>query len=218
MRLAPYGKREILMGAVVLVVLGVTSALVFPYVIPLFALLFLWLLWFFRDPERRIPDDPGILVAPADGTVVEVADVEVGEPEYLAEPATRIAIFLSIFSCHINRSPADGAVEYLGYHRGKFLLAWKPEASTENEGNVLGLALQGESRARIVVRQIAGRIARRIVCVPAKGEKVARGERIGMIKFGSRTELIVPKRLRFRPRVKLGDKVRAGETIMGEFA
>jgi phosphatidylserine decarboxylase len=218
MALASYGKREMIVGCLTLAALGAISLLMFPYAAPVFGLLLLSLLWFFRDPQRRIPDAPRILVAPADGKVVEIADVPLGAPPYIPEPATRIAIFLSIISCHINRAPAEGVVEYLNYQPGAFLLAWKPEAAERNEQNAFGLALAGEPNGRILVRQIAGAIARRIVCVPRQGQTVKRGERIGMIKFGSRTELIVPVSLRFRPRVKVGDKVFAGETVMGDFA
>jgi len=216
MRLATYGKREIVAGTLVLVLGAVLSGLFFLYAVPVFIFLLIWLLWFFRDPERPIPAEPRILVAPADGRVVEIAEVGGGLCPYLGGPATRIAIFLSIFDCHVNRSPAAATVEQVAYRPGRFHLAWKPEASAENECAEVGLAL-AEGGGRILVRQIAGGIARRIVCACREGQGLRRGERIGMIKFGSRTEVLIPSSLGFRPRVQVGTRVRAGVTILGEF-
>ena len=215
MRLAPYGRREWLAAGGVTIAASALSAVYFPYVAPIFVVMFFWVLWFFRDPERRVPDQPRVLVAPADGRVVEVG--EVNEPEYIGGPATRVAIFLSVMNCHINRAPGEGAVEYLQHHPGRYRLAWQPQASSENERNCLGMVLIEKPGVRILVRQIAGSVARRIVCACDMNQDLKRGERIGMIKFGSRTELCVAAAAGFRTVVKVGDRVRAGETILGEF-
>ena len=215
MGLACYGRREWIAGGTAMLAASVLSAVYFPYVTPLFVVMFFWVLWFFRDPERQAPDQPRVLVAPADGRVVEVGEAD--EPEYIDGPATRVAIFLSVMNCHINRAPVDGTVEYLQYHAGRYRPAWRAEASSENERNCIGMVLREEPAIRVLVRQIAGSIARRIVCGCDLKQDLRRGERIGMIKFGSRTEICVPAGAGFRPTVKVGDRVRAGETILGEF-
>lgn len=171
-----------------------------------------WHVSFFRDPNRKLPgDESHIWVSPADGKVTDVVDV--AHDDLLGGPATRIGIFLSVFNVHVNRAPCRARVIGLAYKKGKFLNALKTdECSTLNEANTIVLG-DYESRAPIaVVRQIAGLIARRIVCTPAVGDEVARGERIGLIKFGSRTELIVPKALSPEPLVKVGDAVRGAST------
>ncbi|MFZ1058905.1 MAG: phosphatidylserine decarboxylase, partial [Candidatus Rokuibacteriota bacterium] len=163
-------------------------------------------LGFFRDPERTPPEVPGAVLAPADGRVREIREVRdpfVGE-------AVRVSIFLSPLDVHVNRSPLAGLVAEVEFHPGRFLAAYRPEASEENER--CRIALQGES-ARVTVTQIAGVVARRVVCRVRPGDKLRAGERFGLIRFGSRTDLFMPRgaHLRCRP----GDKVRGGETIMG---
>ena len=163
-------------------------------------------LLFFRDPERTPPTVPGAVLAPADGRVREIRDLHdpfVGE-------AVRVSIFLSPLDVHVNRSPVSALVTEVEYQPGRFLAAYRPEASEENEH--CRIALQGES-ARVAVSQIAGVLARRVVCRVRPGDKLGAGERFGLIRFGSRTDLLVPKETALRCRS--GDKVRAGETIIG---
>ena len=173
----------------------------------------IWLFAFFRDPHRIVPVDEDIMVSPADGTVSDITHLD-NEPR-LGGPAVRIGIFLSVFNVHINRSPCDARVVKTEYKRGKFINAMHHnKASEENESNtvVLGEAQTGKPVA--VVKQIVGLIARRIVFTSKKGELVARGERIGLIKFGSRTELTVPDWLQPQVLVKEGQTVRGGADIL----
>ncbi len=163
-------------------------------------------LGFFRDPERHRPDVPGAVLAPADGRVREIREVDdpfVGE-------AVRVSIFLSPLDVHVNRSPIDALVTEVEYRRGRFLAAYRAEASEENER--CRIALQGES-ARVTVTQIAGVVARRVVCRVRPGDKLRAGDRFGLIRFGSRTDLFVPKGTDLRCRS--GDKVQGGATILG---
>ncbi len=170
------------------------------------ALLALGSLGFFRDPERTPPAVPGAILAPADGRVREVRELHdpfVGE-------AVRVSIFLSPLDVHVNRAPIAALVTEVEYRGGRFLAAYRSEASEENER--CRIALQGES-ARVAVSQIAGVVARRVVCRARPGDKLRAGERFGLIRFGSRTDLFLPKGTALRCR--RGDKVRGGETIIG---
>lgn len=162
---------------------------------------------FFRDPPRDVPKGEGLLLAPADGTVVQVTRYPGHE---LQEPATQISIFLSVLDVHINRAPFPAVVEKVEYRPGTFRVAWQPEASAGNEQNVIVLKAP---EGRLVVKQIAGLIARRIVCRVTPGQKLEAGERIGMIRFGSRVDLIVPARAELS--VKRGDRVKGGISVMG---
>jgi len=153
-------------------------------------------------------------VAPADGKVVEIAEVD--EPNFIQGRAIRISIFLSVFNVHINRSPCSGLVRKLHYRPGRFRNALLAASSEENESNSIGIERDDAGSTRIVVRQIAGAIARRIVCSCNEGDRVKKGERVGMIKFGSRTELYVSADARFKPEVHVGQNVKAGSTVMGE--
>jgi phosphatidylserine decarboxylase len=163
--------------------------------------------FFFRDPERTAPAVAGAILAPADGRVV---DVRSGVDDPFVGAAQAVSIFLSPLDVHVNRSPLAGLVVDVAYRPGAKMAAYRPEASERNERTVI--AIQGEA-ARVVVRQIAGVLARRIVCRVRPGDKLGSGERFGLIKFGSRTDLIVPASVRLR--VKQGDRVRGGETVMG---
>lgn len=167
-----------------------------------FYILCLFCLWFFRDPEREIPPGP-VAVSPADGKVVLI------RPE--ADGRTRLAIFLNVFDVHVNRTPISGKIKKIQYRHGKFLVASHDEASLENEQNTL--VVEGDG-TRLEFSQIAGLIARRIVCDKKPGDMVARGERIGLIKFGSRVDLL------FGPEWKLaaqvGERVTAGETVLAK--
>ena len=163
-------------------------------------------LGFFRDPERTPPAVAGVVVAPADGRVMavtEVVDPWVG-------PATRVSIFLSPLDVHVNRAPVGGLVKNVEYVPGRFMAAYRPEASEENERCTV--SLEGEA-ARVAVRQIAGVLARRIVCRVRAGDSLRTGERYGLIRFGSRTDLMVPRGTDVR--VRVGDRVRGGESVMG---
>ncbi len=178
------------------------------------ALLF-FVLYFFRDPHRRVPVGPGLVVSPADGTVVEVTKLD--RDEFVGGPAVRIGIFLSIFSVHVNRAPASARVIALRYTPGLFLNALRPESAEKNEAMWIGLEEEAPPHRRIVVRQIAGAIARRIVCPLRPGEVVAQGQRIGMIKLGSRTELIVPDEPGLRIEFQPGDPVRGGSDVLARY-
>lgn len=168
--------------------------------------------WFFRDPPRRVPADPHTLVSPADGKLVEITELE--HDEFIGGPAVRLGIFLSIFNVHINRAPARARVIELRYSPGKFLNALRPESALENENMWIGWEEEDAPHRRFVVRQISGAIARRIVCDLRPGEVVPRGHKFGMIKLGSRTELIVPLVDGLQIVPNLGDRVRAGRTLL----
>ena len=173
----------------------------------LFGLLAAFMAFFFRDPERTAPAVPGAILAPADGRVVDVRS-DVADP--FVGPAQAVSIFLSPLDVHVNRAPLAGLVVGVEYRPGAKMAAYRPEASERNERTTI--TIQGEG-TRVVVRQIAGVLARRIVCRIQPGDKLGAGERFGLIKFGSRTDLIVPASVRLQ--VKPGDRVRGGETVMG---
>jgi phosphatidylserine decarboxylase len=174
----------------------------------------LLLLHFFRDPPRRIPSDPGVLVSPADGTIVEMS--ELAHDEFVGGPSLRIGVFLSIFNVHVNRAPAQARVVELRYTPGRFLNALNPQSARLNESMWIGLE-ELETCRRLSVRQISGAIARRIVCELSPGQVVERGSRFGMIKLGSRTELVLPLADGLKIEVAPGQKVRAGSTIVARY-
>ena len=171
-----------------------------------------WLLVFFRDPRRDGPRGDRLLIAPADGRVVSI--VETDEPEYLRTRAMRISVFMNVFDVHVNRYPASGTVEFYRYHPGKFVHAATDKASADNEQASLGMA---GPHGALLVRQIAGLIARRIVTDGRPGASAVQGERFGMIRFGSRVDLFVPLDRRPAARVVVGDRVRAGRTVLAEY-
>ena len=172
-----------------------------------------WCYYFFRDPERVTPARPGLIVSPADGIVslIEpaVPPAELGLPE---DPLTRVSVFMNVFDCHVNRAPVAGRVLKVAYRPGKFLNASLDKASADNErtGLVIGMA---DGRALPVV-QIAGLVARRIVCFTGEGQHLARGERFGLIRFGSRVDVYLPKGV--VPLVRVGQTMIAGETVIAE--
>jgi len=174
------------------------------------AAVLVWALMFFRDPHREIPPDDAVLVAPADGKVTDIETLDKSESG--AGPTLRIGIFLSIFNVHINRAPCNVRIEKINYREGKYLNALNPLSSQVNESNTLVMVRASEPRDRLVVKQISGAIARRIVCAAQPGQTLARGEAFGMIKFGSRTELYVPANQYMQCMVGLGDRVKAGTT------
>lgn len=181
----------------------------FPALVPLALLGFL--AFFFRDPNRRPQATPRAILSPADGRVVDVD--EVFEERFLSQRAFRVSIFLSLLDVHLNRSPTDGSVAYLEYQRGSFLPALKPEASAQNERNYVGIET---SLGRVLVLQIAGTLARRIECWVGLGDSLQPGQRIGMIRLGSRTELFLPSSST-EVLVHPGDRVKAGETVVGRW-
>ena len=163
-----------------------------------------FLLWFFRDPQRQIPQDAGAVVSPGDGKVTAVVPVSTTEGKY-----TRISIFLSVFDVHVNRSPIAGIVRDVRYKRGKFLDARSPHCSELNEQNAVTVEGDGQS---VVFKQIAGLLARRIVFKPRVGDRLERGQRVGLIKFGSRVDLVVDGGCTLN--VKVGDRVQGGASIV----
>ena len=191
----------------VLVLLAIASWFLTPWLSLLFLLLIFSTLAFFRDPDRAAPADPNLVVAAADGTVTDI--VEVDENEILKKRSRRIGIFLSIFDVHTNRAPIDGRIIYRQHRPGLCLDARRPECSEKNES--MTWAFQN-SRVTIVVRQLTGAVARRIVAWSQIGDELKKGDRFGMIRFGSRTEVYLP--LAATVLVKMGDHVSGGLTII----
>ncbi|MGI6093634.1 MAG: phosphatidylserine decarboxylase family protein [Veillonellaceae bacterium] len=202
------GYRYIAVLALITLVVALT---VNPYwsIIP--GVLLIFITFFFRNPERKIPDDDLLVMSPADGKVMGVC--EVYDDEFLNEIGTKVTIFLSVFNVHVNRSPIAGEVKYQQYTCGRFRPAYKETAGCENERHSIGLE---NEHMRVLVTQIAGILARRIVSWVTLGSVLAKGERYGLIKFGSCTEVIVPKTVEIL--VKKGDKVKGGETVIGRLS
>jgi len=173
----------------------------------LLTLLAAFVSYFFRDPEREIPPEEDAVISPGDGKIIDIREVD--EPSFVEGPCRRITIFLSVFNVHVQRAPVSGDVAHLEYRPGKFAVAWHPKASEKNEQSSLGLIARGH---RVLVRQIAGLIARRIVTYPEQGGHVERGERIGLIRFGSRVDLFMP--LDWSLDCAVGDKVAGGSTVL----
>ena len=172
-----------------------------------FGLAFLFVTSFFRDPERHIPNEPNVIVSPADGKITEI----VTEKEPISgQSCTRITIFLSVFNVHVNRVPIEGVIEDIRYNPGKFLAAFNPKASMDNEQNVIMIK---NGKTNIYVKQIAGLIARRIVCWPKKGDYYKSGQRYGLIRFGSRVDILLPENTKLS--VFCGDRVSGGKSIIG---
>ncbi len=176
-----------------------------------FGLLTCFVFWFFRDPERPIPTGVGLIVAPADGKIVQIQEEQ--EERFLHSRAIRVSIFLNIFDVHVNRIPCAGKVREIVYHAGRFLAANLDKASLENEHQAI--LIETPTGQRVIVIQIAGLIARRIVSWIRPGDWVERGQRFGMIRFGSRVDTFLS--IGTRLRVERGDRVKGGETIIGEF-
>ncbi len=179
----------------------------FLWSVPLW-LIVVFVVQFFRDPPRLVPQQANAVLAPADGRIVKV---EKARDPYTERESLLISVFMNVFNVHSNRSPVDGTVERVDYARGKFINADLDKASTENERNAMVVKLDGE---RITVVQVAGLIARRILCYVKAGDRLARGQRYGFIRFGSRVDVYLP--LTARPRVAVGDKVAATSTILAE--
>lgn len=184
--------------------IGLTITAGIAWVLTLFSL------YFFRDPERQVAGTDETIVSPADGKVIEISDAE--EKEFMRTRARKVSIFLNVFDVHVNRAPTAGQVRYFRYQQGKFFRAYLEAASSQNEQTIIGVEYEGR---RLVFKQIAGLIARRISCDIREGHRLVRGERIGMIKFGSRVDIFLP--LEVELRVQLGDRVKGGESIIGVF-
>jgi len=168
----------------------------------------LFVLFFFRDPERTVPQGQGVVVSPADGRVIVVKDIF--EPDYLKQDVKQISIFLSVFNVHVNRSPIAGTVESVKYNPGKFHVASVDKASLDNEQT--GMVISN-GKQKVLVKQIAGLIARRIVCYAKPGDQVRLGERYGLIRFGSRVDIFLPKDAELK--VKVGDRVKGSRDVIG---
>jgi phosphatidylserine decarboxylase len=191
-------------GLPLLVLGGVAYFLQWPVAAVFLVCLAIFVFSFFRDPERTIPKEPDTVVSPADGRVVVVT-----EEENSGRPGIRLSIFLAVWNVHVNRAPADGVITSLEYKPGMFLAAMRERASLENEQNVFTLSTDA---GQMVFKQIAGLIARRVVSWKKSGDRVARGERIGLVRFGSRADVWLPKDAEIR--VKLGDNVKGGSTVL----
>jgi len=207
MRIAPEGRRFIT-GAWVMVL--AFALLEWWVALALWLPIALWVVAFFRDPLRTGPRGDRVVIAPADGKVVSVLAVD--EPSYVGGRATRISIFMNVFNVHVNRYPASGTVRYRHYHAGRFGHAADEKASLDNEQSSVGLETP---RGRILIRQIAGLVARRIITDHQVGTVVGQADRLGLIRFGSRVDVFLPPGA--VPRVKVDDRTRAGETVVAEW-
>lgn len=211
MLLSRHGAREMLIITLACAALGGGAAVLHPLAAIPFVMVWAAGLAFFRDPHRRVPKDADVLVAPADGVVTEIT--ELADDPLTGGAATRIGIFLSVLDVHVNRSPCAGRIARVDYKPGEFLDARHPECGQRNESNTLLIEPDGRA-GLIAVRQVAGLIARRIICAAAAGERLERGQRFGLIKFGSRTELHVPQAWVASLRVRIGDRVRGGADVL----
>src|SRR5579872_2385899 len=167
-------------------------------------LLAFFFLWFFRDPERAIPQDVGAVVSPGDGKVTDVSTITIG-----TRPQTRLSIFLSVFNVHVNRSPITGVIRDIRYQRGQYLNAMNKASAELNEQNIVTVEGDGQT---VIFKQIAGLLARRIVFYPKVGDRLDRGQRVGLIKFGSRVDVLVDASARVN--VKIGDRVKGGASVL----
>jgi len=213
-RIAPEG-RPFVITAFTLLAAGLALAWAMSFgwwvVLPaLWAPVALWIPWFFRDPVRRGPRGGALILAPADGRVVAITEVD--EPDFMKGRTRRISIFMNVFNVHVNRHPVDGVVAYRHYRAGKFLNATLDKASTDNEQSSLGV---DAAKGRLLVRQIAGLVARRIVTDPSEGDAVRQGERLGVIRFGSRLDTYIP--VEAKVTVHVGDKTQGGVTAIAEW-
>jgi len=198
------GYRFIIPLVIITVVLALTPLL---WLAGVSGLLLLFVLNFFRDPERTIPDEEGVIVSPGDGKVVEIVEEK---DALLDEPYRRISIFLNVFNVHVQRTPVAGRIEQIKYNKGRFLNAASHKASLDNEQNSM---IIHTGKEKVLVKQIAGLIARRIVCWAKEGDNYNLGQRFGLIRFGSRVDLFLP--LNAEIKVSLGDHVSGGSSIIG---
>lgn len=179
-------------------------------------IVFILVINFFRDPERRIPVDARSIISPADGKVIDIKKVTEGS--YLHREVTRVSIFMSLFDVHVNRAPVKGVIDYINYNPGVYMPAFREKASLDNEQMSIGIAVNSQDESqkelRIMIKLIAGYIARRVVLWKNLYDEILQGERVGMIKFGSRVEVYLPQEVELY--IREGDKVRAGETIIAK--
>jgi len=206
----PFAKEGIPFIAVPGSVTLLTAVLGWPVVACVGAIATLFSAWFFRNPARVVPQGPKLVVAPGDGKVIAIE--EEFEPRYLKERSVRLTIFLNVFDVHINRMPCDGVIEDVQYQPGLFLVASKPEATLRNEQNTM--MIKTHEGIKVLCVQVAGLIARRIVCWISPRDRAIRGERYGLIRFGSRMDTFLPMGTILR--VAVGERVKGGETILGE--
>ena len=185
------------------------GVLIHPYAAILPAVLACYCIYFFRNPERKIPADENLIVSPADGTVQDVVDV--ASDDFIKSPCRKVIIFLSVFDVHVNRSPIAGEIKIQKYICGRFRPAYKDSVGFENERHLIGIE---NEKLRVTVTQVAGILARRIVSWVTLDDKLEKGELYGLIRFGSCTELVMPSNVEVL--VKKGDKVRGGESIIGQ--
>jgi phosphatidylserine decarboxylase precursor-related protein len=205
---APIVKEGFLYIGILLLITLVAALTVEPYWAIIPGVLAVYVTFFFRNPQRSVPEDDTLVVSAADGKVMGVCDVY--EDQFLEQDGIKITIFLSVFDVHVNRSPIGGEIKFQQYTCGRFRPAYKESVGCENERHTIGLE---NDRMRVLVTQIAGILARRIVSWVTLGVTLERGERYGMIKFGSCTEIVVPRTVEVL--VKKGDRVRGGETVIG---
>ena len=205
-RIAPEGRPFLAIAWILELVLALT--------VPVAALVWLpiaiWVYWFFRDPPRAGVRGPDVFISPADGKVVDIRDV--AETDFCGGTVQRVCVFMNVFDCHVNRYPIDGRVAYRQYKKGQFLNASDGRASLENEQSAIGLET---SHGRVLLRQIAGLVARRIITDHEIGHVAVQGERLGMIRFGSRVDIYLPKDAKVQ--VKMGDRVRANQSVIASW-
>lgn len=217
MRIHPEGYPTLAVTATALSILNILAARLLPQparrgLLIVSGVLFGLVAQFFRDPHRVIPAHENSVIAPADGTIVAIEPVV--ESEYFADERLKISIYMSVLNVHLNRVPIDGKVAYRRYHPGKYLVAFHPKASELNERNTV--VIETDTGELLLVRQIAGLLARRITCYPAVGQMVKAGDELGFIKFGSRCDVFLP--LNSKVRVGLQQKIKGGETILADWA
>lgn len=203
----------IILTAIIIVVILTVGAVVTGMTMLIVLMVISWLLllfccYFFRDPVRTIPIDNNVVLSPGDGKVIAIEETH--EPLFFKKKVTKISIFLSVFNVHINRIPIDGQITFFDYLKGKFYPAFHKDASKDNEQTIIGVE---NERCKILFKQVAGIIARRIVCRVKEGQKVKKGDRFGMIKFGSRIDIFIDNTI--SPQIKMHDIVKGGETIIG---
>ena len=208
-----YGIKEMIGATVLCGAAAVVCHYFFWPGIVVLAVVWVWAMSFFRDPERPCEADENQLLCPADGRVADIEEVEA--PAYLESRAVRVGTFMSIFNVHVNRSPVSGEVEYVQPVEGAYHDARDPRSTTENAHVLIGIRL--DDGRQVLVNQIAGAVARQIVCDVMPGDRVEKGQRFGMIKFGSRVEVFLPVDEPYEVAVEVGDKVKAGEHVIAEF-
>jgi phosphatidylserine decarboxylase len=214
LKISPLSYKVIITTTIAFIVLLIASIYLDFLLVHIFTFLagivFLFNFYFFRDPEREIPTGENLIISPADGKIIKIDEVD--EPLFFKEKTKMVSIFMSVVSVHVNRIPINGKVEYLDYQVGKFLAAFDHKASDENEQSIIGLS---DGKRKILFKQIAGIIARRIVYRLSEGDNVKAGERFGLIHYGSRVDMFFP--LSVDVKVELNEMVKSGESIIGEY-